>query len=178
MPKSCPILSTIKPQNLLSFVREQISEGAHLRFRKMRKIHKIAGLKISRVESKQETSDPLEDFWTPKDSLPDLEPPEEDIIKTTRQILASNSIPLSHRSEMEDVFERDSSENRTFTARATVYVMNLIVIVMALPIGLGLLFFNILFGANLRTTAHVIALTGMGIALAQTPGGENFLGFL
>lgn len=145
----------------------------------MKTIHKIAGLKISRVEPKSKAVDPLDDFWTPKDSLPDLEPPEEEIIRSTRQILASDPIPVSHRSEMEDVFEGDlNSGNRTFIARATVYVMNLIVIVMALPVGLGLLFFNILFGANLRTTAHVIALTGMGIALSQTPGGEGLLGFL
>ena len=49
--------------------------------------------------------------------------------------------------------------------------MNMIVIVMALPVGLALLAFNILGGENLRTTAHVIALTGMGAALSQAPNG-------
>ena len=146
----------------------------------MTKIHKIAGLRISRVQPiRVEDIDPLDDFWAPKDALPELEPPEEERLKHTRQIFVSESFSLSHSSAMEDVFDPEKrAEHRSVPARATVYVMNLIVIVMALPVGLGLLFFNILFGENLRTTAHVIALTGMGLALAQTQGAETLLNFL
>lgn len=80
---------------------------------------------------------------------------------------------------MEDVFDpKRRPENGNVTARITVYVMNLIVMVMVLPVGLALLFFNILFGENLRTTAHVIALTGMAMALANMPGNTDLLRFL
>lgn len=47
----------------------------------------------------------------------------------------------------------------------TVYTCNLILMVMAFPIGMAILIWNILGGENLRSTAHSIALTGMGLAL-------------
>ena len=68
--------------------------------------------------------------------------------------------------ELEDVFNpTNRAEHSDFVARATVYVMNLTVMVFALPVGLALLFMNILGGENLRTTAHVMALTGLFSAL-------------
>ena len=80
---------------------------------------------------------------------------------------------------MEDIFDpQKRPENKHVIARLTVYVMNLIVMVMALPVGVALLVFNILFGENLRTTAHVIALTGMAMALATMPGNHDLLRFL
>jgi len=125
------------------------------------------------------STDPLIDFWTPKDALPDLEPPEDRLRRNTRLIFSSDTITLSHSSSMEDIFDpQRRPEHRNAIARATVYVLNLIVMVMALPVGLALLFFNILFGENLRTTAHVIALTGMAMALATMPGNDDLLRFL
>lgn len=145
----------------------------------MNKVHRIAGLKISRVAPTAQAEDPLEDFWTPKDSLPELEPPEDRLRKHRSHIFASDTISLTHGSAMEDVFDpKGHPEHFNLTARATVYVLNMMVLVMALPVGLGLLFFNILFGENLRTTAHVVALTGMGIALAQTPDGAALLAMI
>ena len=145
----------------------------------MAKVHRIAGLKISRVTPVARAEDPLEDFWTPRDALPDLEPPEDRLRTLRSHIFASDSITLTHSSAMEDVFDpRGRPEHFNFTARATVYVMNMMVLVMALPVGLGLLFFNILFGENLRTTAHVVALTGMALALMQTPEGARIFSML
>lgn len=145
----------------------------------MSKIHRIAGLKISRIAQRTPSTDPLQDFWTPKDALPDLEPPEEKLRRNSRHIFSADTITLSHSSSMEDVFDpKRRPENGNVTARITVYVMNLIVMVMVLPVGLALLFFNILFGENLRTTAHVIALTGMAMALANMPGNTDLLRFL
>lgn len=141
----------------------------------MSKVHRIAGLKISRVGRRTPSTDPLQDYWAPKDALPDLEPPEDNL----RHIFSADTITLSHSSSMEDVFDpKKRPENKNAVARATVYIMNLIVLVMALPVGLALLFFNILFGENLRTTAHVIALTGMGMALTAMPGNADLLRFL
>ncbi|MXQ08396.1 hypothetical protein GQ651_11115 [Alphaproteobacteria bacterium GH1-50] len=141
----------------------------------MSKIHRIAGLRISRVEPVI-FSAADEEMWEPKDALPELEPPEDRLRRSKTHIFASDTISLTHSSAMEDVFApKEREEHKDFTARATVYVMNMIVMVMALPVGLALLAFNILGGENLRTTAHVIALTGMATALAQTPGGMQLL---
>ena len=144
----------------------------------MSKVHRIAGLKISRI-STAEGSDPLADFWTPKDALPDLEPPEDKLRRVKNHIFASDTITLTHSSAVEDLFDpRLREEHTNIVARLTVYVLNMIVIVMALPVGLLLLIFNILGGENLRTTAHVIALTGMGLALSHTDAGAWLLGVL
>ena len=135
----------------------------------MTKVHKIAGLRISRV--------------TPTVSsralLPDLEPPEERLRQAKSTIFAADSIELSHSSAMEDVFEPSlREEHLDTTARATVYVLNLIVMVFSLPIGLALLCMNILGGENLRTTAHVIALLGLFTALGGMDGVTPFLQML
>lgn len=148
----------------------------------MTRVHRIAGLRISRIATAEQappSRDPLEDFWRPKDALPDLEPAEDRLRRLKRQIFESDRITLTHSSAIDDVFEpRARDEHHHVVARATVYVMNMIVLVMALPVGLALLCFNILFGENLRTTAHVIALTGMFIALGQTEAGARLLGLI
>ena len=135
----------------------------------MSKIHKIAGLRISRVNP----------AVTNRDLLPDLEPPEERLRREKSAIFSADSILLSHSSAVEDVFEPNlREEHQDLTARITVYVMNLIVMVMAMPVGLALLCLNILGGENLRTTAHVMALTGLFLALADQSGASfmNILG--
>lgn len=144
----------------------------------MANVHRIAGLRISRIPS-SDVVDPLADFWTPKDVFPDLEPAEDKLRRIKRHIFASDTITLTHSSAVDDVFgPKHREEHGSLVARVTVYVLNMIVIVMALPVGLLLLFFNILGGENLRTTAHVIALTGMGLALAQTDAGARLFGVL
>lgn len=142
----------------------------------MSKIHRIAGLKISRVDPAI-MEEP--EFWTPAESLPELEPAEDRLRRSRAHIFAADSITLTHGSAVEDVFDpHQREEHSNLTARATVYVMNMIVMVFAMPVGLGLLFFNILGGENLRTTAHVLALTGMGLALANTEGGQRLLSLI
>lgn len=118
----------------------------------MKSIHKIAGLKISRIAARE--------------TLPDLAPPEERLQREKSHIFSADAISLSQNSAMEDVFEPcRREEHRDLTARLTVYVMNLIVIVFSVPVGVGLLVMNILGGENLRTTAHAVALTGMFLGL-------------
>lgn len=131
----------------------------------MTKIHKVRGLRISRVAARS------------RDLLPDLEPPEERLRREKTAIFSSDSIELTHSSAMDDVFDPDRrDEHKDLTARATVYVMNMIVLVFALPVGLALLCLNILGGENLRTTAHVLALTGLFSALA--PGQMDMMSLL
>jgi hypothetical protein len=62
------------------------------------------------------------------------------------------------------------AETRSEVARLTVYAMNATLMIMAFPVGFALLVFNILGGENLRTTAHAMALTGLGIALSGVAG--------
>lgn len=138
---------------------------------------RIAGLRVRRVPP----SKPLvEDPWHRSQCLPELEPPSEDRLRSLKdQIFASDRILLSHASAIEDNFVPDRRpERHDATARATVYVMNLIVVTMSLPVGMALLMFNIIGGENLRTTAHVVALTGLGMALASSPGAPALLATL
>ncbi len=129
----------------------------------MTQVHKIAGLRISRVTST------ASNFG----SLPDLAPPEERLRREKASIFLADSITLSHGSAMDDVFEPNlREEHQDLTARLTVYVLNLIVMVFAMPVGLALLCMNILGGENLRTTAHVLALTGMFMALTTAGAGQ------
>lgn len=128
----------------------------------MAKVHKVAGLKISRVSPGR----------AHHQSLPTLAPPEERLRTQRSNIFSADAIALTHSSAMEDVFDPEQrEEHQDATARLTVYALNLTVMVFALPIGLALLFLNILGGENLRTTAHVMALTGLFSALATANGG-------
>ncbi len=128
----------------------------------MAKIHKVAGLKISRVSPGVQRHS----------ALPDLAPPEERLRTHRSHIFSADAIALTHDGGMEDVFDRKPPVNKQdLPARLTVYALNLTVMVFALPIGLALLFLNILGGENLRTTAHVMALTGLFSALSMANGG-------
>ena len=139
----------------------------------MTKVHRIAGLKISRVVSA------FDEPAQGRDLLPDLEPAEERLRRHKSHIFSSDTIALSHDSAVEDVFEPNMrAEHRDLTARMTVYVMNAIVIVFALPLGLALLCLNILGGENLRTTAHAMALTGLFMALSGTVEGARLLAMI
>ncbi|NNF91434.1 MAG: hypothetical protein HKM96_08615, partial [Boseongicola sp.] len=94
-------------------------------------------------------------------------------------IFSSDTIALSHESAIEDVFDPNMrEEHNDFTARMTVYVLNTTVMVFALPVGLALLCMNILGGENLRTTAHVMALTGVFMVLSTTEEGARLLSFI
>lgn len=128
----------------------------------MPKVHKVAGLKISRVRPAA----------VHHKSLPKLAPPEERLRDQRSHIFSADAITLSRASAMEDVFDREErEEHHDAVGRLTVYALNLTVMVFALPIGLALLFLNILGGENLRTTAHVMALTGLFSALSTANGG-------
>ena len=60
---------------------------------------------------------------------------------------------------------RDRHEATDTCAFLTVYAINTAVMIFAFPVGFALLVFNILGGENLRTTAHVMGLTGLATAL-------------
>ncbi len=60
---------------------------------------------------------------------------------------------------------RDRPETKDACAFLTVYALNAAIMLFAFPVGFGLLVFNILGGENLRTTAHVMGLTGFLMTL-------------
>lgn len=139
-------------------------------------VHRIAGLKISRISP---TVPSEEEYAHGRDLLPDLEPAEERLRRHKTHIFSSDTISLSHNSAMEDVFDPNlRAEHKDFTARLTVYVLNATIMVFTLPVGLLLLLMNIVGGENLRTTAHVMALTGFFMALGATENGAQLLGML
>lgn len=115
-------------------------------------------------------------------SLPDLEPVhpvrrrQSTSRRLTRPIAIKDKIELTHDSAHDEAFSPDArEESDSMAARLTVYVLNLILLVVAFPVGLCVLLFNIIGGENLRTTAHVMALTGMALALAMTPAGQALI---
>lgn len=137
----------------------------------MSQVHRIAGLRISRIEPVFPSELPPTGGWRPKDNFPDLEPAEDRLRRLKRQIFESEAIGIIHDLAGDDpIGVRNRAEHFDLTARATVYACNLIVAVMSLPVGLALLSFNILAGENLRTTLHVMALTGLGLALGLPQG--------
>lgn len=66
---------------------------------------------------------------------------------------------------------RDRPEASDFCAFLTVYALNAAIMLFAFPVGFGLLVFNILGGENLRTTSHIMGLTGflMTLPMLGTP---------
>ncbi|MEO1537608.1 MAG: hypothetical protein AAFR73_07730 [Pseudomonadota bacterium] len=128
------------------------------------KSRRIAGLKVSRVAPT--TMDRVHS------SLPDLAPPEERLRSQKRQIFSSDAISLSQSTAMHDVLDSDfRAERNDVIARLTVYALNMTIMVFTVPIGMALLVLNITAGENLRTTAHVMALTGLFSALAAANPG-------
>ncbi|NKB27526.1 MAG: hypothetical protein GKR99_08200 [Rhodobacteraceae bacterium] len=99
--------------------------------------------------------------------FPDLMPAEIALREERRSLFACDAIELTQSSVQDETTNpTERVEADDIMARLTVYVLNTILLVLAFPVGFGMLIFNILGGENLRTTAHVMALTGMGTALA------------
>lgn len=69
---------------------------------------------------------------------------------------------------------RDLPPEEARLARVTVYALNAIVMVFAMPVGAALLVINVLKGEDLRATAHGLALTGAYLGLMSTPQGAAF----
>lgn len=132
----------------------------------MTRSRRIAGLKVSRVAPTA----------VRRKNLPDLAPPEERLRNQKRHIFSADAISLSHASAMEDVLDpSDRPERNDLKARLTVYALNMTIMVFTVPVGMALLVMNILGGENLRTTAHVMALTGLFSALLTANPGLTLI---
>ena len=105
-------------------------------------------------------------------SLPDVSAPVETTEDNLRRIFR-----LSQGSAQDEPTDfADRKEAHDTVARLTVYALNGSVMLFSFPVGFGLLIFNILGGENLRTTAHTMALTGMGTSLVSAGWAAQALG--
>jgi hypothetical protein len=85
-----------------------------------------------------------------------------------------NLIGAKLASQFQEIRENPDTDNAL--SRLTVYALNAVLLVLAFPVGFGMLMFNLLVGENLRTTIHVLALTGLAVTLSQTETAARVLG--
>jgi len=78
------------------------------------------------------------------------------------------------RVQLDEVLENPATENPL--ARLIAYTLNFVLLILAFPVGFAMLIVNVLGGANLRTTVHVLALTGLAIAVVNTEVGARIFG--
>jgi ABC-type sugar transport system permease subunit len=71
---------------------------------------------------------------------------------------------------------RDNPDTDNALSRLAVYTLNAVLLILAFPVGFAMLMFNVLVGENLRTTIHVLALTGLAVTLSQTETAARVLG--
>jgi hypothetical protein len=113
---------------------------------------------------------------TPRDArsaFPDLEPADGERgasgwsrgIQTVRATVAVQFAEI-----------RDNPDADNPLSRLTVYALNAVLLIIAFPVGFAMLMFNLLVGENLRTTIHVLALTGLAVTLSQTETAARVLG--
>ena len=93
---------------------------------------------------------------------------------TTRRTTNMTEALHEMRVQLDEVLENPETQNPL--SRVIVYALNLVLLVLAFPVGFAMLIFNVLGGANLRTTVHVLALTGLAVALANTETGARVFG--
>ncbi len=97
---------------------------------------------------------------------------EPEIDPEPRQLSALRSfLALDESSETKRIAE-------TASGRASLYLMSATIAVFALPVGASMLTYNALSGGSFRATSHVMALTGMFLALAAAgmPNPASALG--
>ncbi len=88
--------------------------------------------------------------------------PAEPVIEDAQEIGARAALTtfLDQQSRRDARRLRDSA-----AGRSSLYVMSATIMIFALPVGATALTYNALSGGSLRATAHMMALTGFGLAL-------------
>jgi hypothetical protein len=87
-----------------------------------------------------------------------------------------NRIKAEIASQFHEIRENPAADNAL--SRLAVYSLNAVLLIVAFPVGFAMLMFNLLVGENLRTTIHVLALTGLAVTLAQTETAARILGLV
>ena len=97
--------------------------------------------------------------------LPPLNPNKLEDVSRIRDILHAQAERAKFSNAIS--YEPQIPQGQDIVHRLTVHALCGILLVMAFPVGMAALIFNILGGENIRSTAHVIALTGTAIALSD-----------
>ena len=130
------------------------------------------------TQSAPELEIPTAPRWTAR-RLPSLAPADQVAVERDDTALERYGVRFSRNSVQDEPTDfRERPESYDTVARLTVYTLNACVLVVAFPVGFGLLIFNILGGENLRTTAHTLALTGFGTAIGAAGVMADLLGLI
>jgi hypothetical protein len=106
-------------------------------------------------------------------AFPDLEPAETGAGGTARSGQLDR-IRADLAAQFSEIRENPDADNAL--ARLTVYALNAVLLILAFPVGFAMLIFNVLVGESLRTTIHVLALTGLAVTLSNTETAARVLG--
>lgn len=106
---------------------------------------------------------------TARDAFPDLEPAVA-ARKTGRLARIASAIGVQFTEIQSD------PDARNPLSRVIVYGLNMALLFLAFPVGFAMLIFNVLGGESVRTTVHVLALTGFALVIAETEAGARLLG--
>jgi hypothetical protein len=70
---------------------------------------------------------------------------------------------------------RKPSAKAPLAQRLTLYSMNLTLVIVAAPVGAALLTYNALGREDMKLTARAMSLTGIAVAVSQTPLGMSLM---
>lgn len=127
----------------------------------------------------QDPNAPSFESFPPSRRFPSIAPADPERETEDADMLGRYGVRLSRSSVQDEPTDfRARPESYDTVARLTVYTLNACVLVVAFPVGFGLLIFNILGGENLRTTAHTLALTGLGTAIGAAGVMADLLGLI
>jgi hypothetical protein len=105
-------------------------------------------------------------------AFPDLEP--ADTGRAAESESHFSRIKADLLVQFHEIRENPAADNAL--SRLTVYGLNAVLLILAFPVGFAMLMFNLLVGENLRTTIHVLALTGLAVTLSRTETAAQVLG--
>jgi hypothetical protein len=80
------------------------------------------------------------------------------------------------RAALYDPTEMEVDDRPSAVTRITATAMDTTLIVVCLPVGAAMLTYHVLRGGEIRHSAHAVALTGLFLALAKTPLGQQMFG--
>jgi hypothetical protein len=82
------------------------------------------------------------------------------------------------RAALYDPTEMEIDDRPSAVTRITATAMDTTLIVVCLPVGAAMLTYHVLRGGEMRHSAHAVALTGLFLALAKTPLGQQMFGVI
>lgn len=150
-------------------------------------IRKLEALELGATFKIADATPDSEKFLAEVHDLNDLVRPSRAFLTHQRGAFANSQpqIPEPNLSEMQKIraallaappAEADGPDRQpSLPQRLTIYSMNATLMLVALPVGCGVLVYNMVRGEDLRFSARAIAMTSTLVGLAQLAGLENAL---